>query len=348
MKFLPIISLLVFVLYGCNVQKLNVDAPVFTKGQIRTSSNIIESFSNELLSLIDTSEQYEVLANNLQIADGPVWIAEHDMLLFSEMRTNKILKWTEETGIENYVSEAGYSGNKMRNSLKGSGGLARDREGSLLVCQQGDKVISILAASFESPKPNYLPIIYKFLKRKFFSPHDLSVDTMGNIFFIDNHIVDQDFDAEDKSTLPFIGLYCYTPKGKIIQLEDIFTKPNGIAVAPNGSYLIVSNSDPDNPYWYKLEIDSALKIGRKGIIQRASSSYQGNNGLPDGIKIHPKNYIFSAGPDGVWIMSSEGALIGKIHTDCIVTNIAFDNTYGFLYITAEDKLLRIKLRNFDM
>lgn len=348
MKFLPFISLFVLVLFGCSVQKLGVDMPVSTNGQSSNTSYIVEMFSEELLSLIDTSEQYELLAEDLQLADGPVWIAEHDMLLFSEMKTNKILKWTEEDSLVDYVSQSGYSGNIKSTKLTGSGGLARDREGSLLVCQQGDKVISILASSFDTPKPNYLPIIYKFLKRNFFSPHDLSVDTMGNIFFIDNLIGEPSYDEEDKSFLPFIGLYCYTPKGKIIQLEDIFTKPNGIAVAPDGSYLVVSNSDPANPYWYKMAIDAKLNIGKKGIINRASSSFRGDNGLPDGIKIHPKNYIFSAGPDGVWIMTSDGTLVGKIHTHSIVTNVAFDHDYGYLYITAEDRLLRIKLRNYDM
>jgi hypothetical protein len=65
----------------------------------------------------------------------------------------------------------------------------------------------------------------------------------------------------------------------------------------------------------------------------------------DGFKIDRHGNIFSAGPDGINIISPVGKLLGLIRVyDRPVSNCAFNETKEVLYITAADMVLRVKLK----
>jgi len=64
----------------------------------------------------------------------------------------------------------------------------------------------------------------------------------------------------------------------------------------------------------------------------------------DGFKIDKYGNIFSAGPDGINIISPRGKLIGLIKVYSRQTsNCAFNETKNVLFITADDVVMKIKL-----
>ena len=64
----------------------------------------------------------------------------------------------------------------------------------------------------------------------------------------------------------------------------------------------------------------------------------------DGFKIDKYGNIFSAGPDGINIISPEGKLLGLIKIyNRPTSNCAFNETRDVLYITADDMVLKVKL-----
>jgi gluconolactonase len=64
----------------------------------------------------------------------------------------------------------------------------------------------------------------------------------------------------------------------------------------------------------------------------------------DGFKVDKHGNIFSAGPDGINIISPQGKLIGLIRVyNKRVSNCAFNETKDVLYVTATDMVLKIKL-----
>src|SRR6185436_10025762 len=77
--------------------------------------------------LIPTNAVIEKLAEGFNWSEGPVWFG--DGLLFSDIPTNRIYKWTETGGIRTYIEPAGYSGSDPRGGEPGSNGLTRDRKG---------------------------------------------------------------------------------------------------------------------------------------------------------------------------------------------------------------------------
>src|SRR5437764_5612254 len=71
----------------------------------------------------------ERLYNGARWAEGPVWFGDGRYLLFSDIPNNRMLRWLEETGeISVFRSPSNYSN-----------GNCRDRQGSLLTCEQATR-----------------------------------------------------------------------------------------------------------------------------------------------------------------------------------------------------------------
>ncbi len=54
--------------------------------------------------------------------------------------------------------------------------------------------------------------------------------------------------------------------------------------------------------------------------------------------------MFATGPGGVNVISPDGVLLGRIHTERTAANCTFGGDGATLYITATDRLYRIKTK----
>ncbi|MEY3404971.1 MAG: hypothetical protein RL161_401, partial [Bacteroidota bacterium] len=63
------------------------------KTEYRTLGSI-EVFDPALGTLIDTMAVPEILGEGYAWSEGPVWVSAHNMLLFSDIPNNAIMKWT--------------------------------------------------------------------------------------------------------------------------------------------------------------------------------------------------------------------------------------------------------------
>ena len=93
---------------------------------------------------------------------------------------------------------------------------------------------------------------------------------------------------------------------------------------------------------YDIDENGLLKNGK--IFYDATSLTKDFKGLPDGMKVHKDGWIFATGPGGVFIFSPKGVHIGTIETGEATANCAFNADYSELFITADDYLLRVKLK----
>jgi gluconolactonase len=55
--------------------------------------------------------------------------------------------------------------------------------------------------------------------------------------------------------------------------------------------------------------------------------------------------LFATGPGGVFILSKDGELLGKIQTGERTANCTFDDLQQNLYITANSFILRVKMKS---
>lgn len=306
----------------------------------------IERFSSEMDAIIPKNAVIEVLANGLVWAEGPLWIPEKKWLLCSDVKENKIYKWSEEDGFGVYLNRSGFTGKETDSRESGSNGLVLDKNGNLVICQHGNRQVARMKASLENPEADYEVLANRYQGLRFNSPNDLVYDSKGNLFFTDPpYGLSEAMMDDPNKEISFQGVYKLTPEGEVILLTDKVSRPNGLAFSPDEKLLYVANTDGDNAGWYAFEHTEDGSLGTMDEILNVTDLIGKEVGFPDGIKVDNHGNIFTAGPGGLWIFNSKHELIGKIKPDQWVSNCAFDETYSTLYITADDYLLRVQLNN---
>ena len=92
----------------------------------------IEIFDNSIESIIDIFSKIEVLADSITLPEGPVWDKQTKSLLFVDVAQNKILRWNEEYGVNDFISPGGNTGYapNLGEGLLGPNGLAINEEGN--------------------------------------------------------------------------------------------------------------------------------------------------------------------------------------------------------------------------
>ena len=69
------------------------------------------------------------------------------------------------------------------------------------------------------------------------------------------------------------------------------------------------------------------------------------NGLPDGLKVTSRGYVFPTGPEGVYIFNPLGKLIGKIRVPKSCSNVALYEKGKNIFITADNQIIMLKFKN---
>jgi gluconolactonase len=297
----------------------------------------IERLDPALDALIPPGANIEKLASGFTWAEGPVWVRKGDFLLFSDVPRNVVFQWHEGTGTREYLIPSGYTGEKPRGGEAGSNGLTLDSEGRLVLCQHGDRQVARLA---NNKKFTVLAQYYQY--RRFNSPNDLVYKSNGDLYFTDPPYGLQKQNDDPAKELNFSGVYRVRKNGQVDLLVRDLTFPNGLAFSPDEKTLYVAVSDPKQAVWmaYDVQSDGALGAGR--VFLDGTSLTAGRKGLPDGMKVDLKGNLFATGPGGVLVISPAGKHLGTINTDEPTANCAWGGNGSVLYITANDKLCRIK------
>ncbi|HLK30686.1 MAG TPA: SMP-30/gluconolactonase/LRE family protein [Puia sp.] len=305
----------------------------------------VEIYDKSAANIIDSNASIEIIGRNYTWSEGPVWVESKQMLLFSDVPQNKIYQWNMKDTPTLYLTPSGYTDTAYRNGENGSNGLALDNDGKLLLCQSGNRVVSRLNASLDSPKPNFTVLSPNYNGKKFNSPNDLVVDSKGNIYFTDPIYGLPKKENDPTRELKFEGVYKIGTDGKTSLLIDSISRPNGIALSPDQKILYVGSSD-DQTRWFAYHLDSLGNIQNGGVLLDGTSLKEKaavKQGA-DGFKIDNSGNIFSAGPDGINIISPDGKLLALIKVyNRPTSNCAFNKTKDILYITADDMVLKVKL-----
>lgn len=343
-----IISLFLVACYSCDTNETENKSSA-TVVSADSAVGKIEIYDATALTAIDSSAAIEVIAKGFTWSEGPVWIAAKQMLLFTDVPENKIYQWKEGDSAKIYLTPSGYTGTVKRiGGEDGANGLTLDKEGRLLICQSGNRQVVRLNTPLDAPTPDFTLLASNYNGKKFNSPNDLVTDSKQNIYFTDP-IYGLPQRAEDSTReLSFEGVYKIGADGKTTLLIDSILNPNGIALSLDEKILYVASSADVHPKWFAYTLNENGHIKSGGVLldgtemEAKCTVKQG----ADGFKLDKAGNIFSAGPDGINIISPEGKLLGliKIYVRR-VSNCAFNETKDVLYITADDLVLKVKLRS---
>ena len=142
--------------------------------------------------------------------------------------------------------------------------------------------------------------------------------------------------------LPFNGVFKIAHSGELSLIINDLTRPNGVAISNDQKTLYVAISDPKDRRIMAYDI-TPNGVENARVFFDDDGLGKENRGNFDGLKIHPSGTIFSTGPGGVLIITSDGEHLGTIKTEEKTANCAFDSNYQYLYMTTHMYLTRIKL-----
>lgn len=254
---------------------------------------------------------------NLHFAEGPVWSYE-GFLVFSDTVVDKLFKVVPGAADEVFAERAG-----------GAIGNAYDTEGRLYSCEFRQRRITrtlkngkveVLAARFEG--------------KRFNAPNDIVVRRDGQVYFTDPAFGAQ----QDTREMDFYGIYHITPKGDLEIVAKWKTRPNGIALSPNGRTLYVSDSDERSVRAYDLD--------GKGAASKERIVVDKIDGVPDGLRTDENGNLYVAAKEVYVYELSNGPakLLGEIPLAETPSNLAFgDADMETLYITARTSVYRVRL-----
>jgi gluconolactonase len=270
----------------------------------------------------------EKLHGGMLWAEGPVWSADGNYLLWSDIPNNVILQWAEGLGVRVY-----------RHPSNNTNGHTRDRQGRLVSCEHGarrvtrtehDGSITVLADRYKGKRLN--------------SPNDVVVKSDGSVWFTDPpYGIMSDYEGHKaKSEIGACNVYRIDPKsGDLSAVADDFNKPNGIAFSPDEQILYVADTggshDPDGEHHIRaFDVVGGKKLRNGRVFAQIRP------GLADGFRVDTDGNVWTSAGDGVHCFSPKGELLGKIRVPEVVSNVCFGGPKrNRLFITATTSLYAV-------
>ncbi|HMH11970.1 MAG TPA: SMP-30/gluconolactonase/LRE family protein [Edaphobacter sp.] len=301
--------------------------------------------------IVPAQARLEKVATGFTWTEGPVWM-QSGYLMFADIPSNSIRKWTPGAGMSTFMKPSGYKGSAPYGGPEpGSNGMTLDRNGRLTVAGHAQQNVWRLEQIDPKAPITILADTYQGMRLN--SPNDLVYKSDGSLYFTDPpYGLRTQKDDDPAKQLQVNGVYRIPsaadqkpgaePSRTQLQLliKDL-PRPNGIAFSPDEKVLYVNNSEPKKIWMrYTVRRDGTLTDGM--LFCDATSDTR--PGAPDGMKVDQKGNLYSAGPGGVWIFSPAGKHLGTIDFPEKVANVAWGDTdYKTLYVTASSSIYRISL-----
>lgn len=315
-----------------------VTSPGFAQMKIGS----IERSQPELDALLAKDASIEVLAEGFTWSEGPLWIgdAKNGHLLFSDIPRNSIFRWSAANGISLFMSPSGYTGVTYYGLEPGSNGLILDGQGRLVMCEHGDRRVSVL-----TKEGGKLTLADRYQGKRLNSPNDAALKSNGDIYFTDPpYGLPQRYD-DPRRELDFCGVYRISTDGKLTLLTTALERPNGIGFSPDEKQLYIAQSDPKKAIWMQFPVKEDGTLGEgKQFYDATDLVGDKHPGLPDGMAVDEKGNVWATGPGGVFVFSPAGKLLGKILTGQRTSNCKFGEDGSSLFITADSYLCRVRTK----
>lgn len=338
---------------------VSFDVSAQSESRPAARSFTIEKQAPGLYELIEPDAELELLGDRYGLTEGPLWVGGDDggFLLFSDLISNVIYKWTPGEGTSVFLEKAGYSGNdiytagtqtkrgRMHVIMIGPNGITLDPRGRVVYCASPDR--SIVRLEKDGSRT---VIAEKYKGMRFSGPNDLVYRSGGILYFTETiwglRGVRGGHTSPDRE-LPFTGVFMVKDGEVLLAVheEELGGMPNGIAFSPDEKFLYV-NAAFNRIMRYEVRPDGTLTNGTVFIDGEGS----------DGMKVDQLGNVYTtsgAGPGEVRITSPEGVRLGTLKLPILdrepraqvcATNVAFgDRDSKGLYITACEHVYRVQM-----
>ncbi len=270
----------------------------------------------------------EKLGEGFRWTEGPVWFADHDMLLFSDLPRSRVMRWTLEGGLSLFRQNGAFEN-----------GHARDRQGRLLACCHHDRcitrteldgAITVLASHFEGRRLN--------------SPNDIVVMSDGAIWFSDPpYGINTDYEGGKQTPERPPAVYRLDPETRALTVvADDLEGPNGLCFSPDESLLYIAESGEQFAPKPRQAIRAYAVAGDGASLSGGRDFHKVEPGFADGFCCDDLGNLWSSAADGVHCIDPQGTLLGKIKVPHLVSNLRFGGrNRSQLFICASHALYAI-------
>jgi gluconolactonase len=252
-------------------------------------------------------------------------LAEDGAILFSDIG-DRILRFDPRTGAVSVFREPSGRAN----------GLIFD-PGGRLIAAEGANAGGNRRVSITGRDGTVRTLADRYRGRRFNSPNDVAVDARGRVYVSDPRYV-----GAEPRELDDESVYRIDPDGTVTRLDTTATRPNGLAVSPDGATLYVADNGPKRAALLALRLDAAGDASRPRVLKDF-----GNGRGIDGMTVTTDGQIVAAAGAGllagVYVYDPGGIPLAFIATPETPTNVEFGGPgRTTLYITAGRSLYRIE------
>lgn len=275
-------------------------------------------FDRRFRDLVPANAVRTLLYDACSFTEGPVWFADLQCLLWSDIPNNRMHRWTPDGQVSVFRANSQFAN-----------GNTRDRQGRLVTCEHGarrvsrtefDGSITVLADRFEGKKLN--------------SPNDVVVKSDGSVWFTDpDYGLQQNLPGVSREQARDNVFRVDIESGDVAAVITDVQKPNGLAFSPDEHLLYVADSavshDPSGNSHirrFRVHSDGSLSGGEVFVT---------TIGIPDGFRLDTAGNVWTSAGPGVNIYTPEGELLGRVEFPADVTNLTFGGPDGGqIFVTA--------------
>lgn len=243
-----------------------------------------------------------------------------------------------------------------------SNGLTFDAQGRLLACE-GSNFGGRRVSRWNVETGERETVADKYQGKKFNAPNDICLDSQGRIYFSDPRYL-----GDEPRELEHRAVYRIDTDGKVTEVTHDVSKPNGVAISPDGKTLYLADHDngtdkidptkpapPHGPmriYAFDLQKDGSV-TNRRTIVDF------GDQAGCDGMCVDAEGHVYLTARGtkrpGVLVIDSTGKEVAFIPTGAanqgekavgLPSNVEFGvgDEAHVLYITVDTSLYRIPLK----
>ena len=285
------------------------------EGIVRYPDPAVEVLDPRFLAYRIGNTVVECLFTGTRWAEGPVWFGEFRSLIFSDIPSNRMLRYCEVT---NKVT-------MFRQASNCSNGNTRDLQGRLITCEHLSRRIT--RTEYDG---SLTVLLDRFDGKRLNAPNDVVVHSDGAVWFTDpGYGILVGYEGQRaEAELPTRVYRLDTSTGAATVVADDLVKPNGLCFSPDESLLYVSDSgishDPDAPGHIRVfEVVDGIKL-RSGKVFSDMAP-----GFADGMRTDLYGNLWTSvgwagqNKDGVLCLTPEGDPIGRIHLPEPCSNLCF-------------------------
>tara|TARA_B000000460_G_scaffold80115_1_gene55973 strand:- start:51 stop:986 length:936 start_codon:yes stop_codon:yes gene_type:complete len=273
-------------------------------------------------SYIKTTE-FKQLFNDTLWAEGPCYIPHKDMLVWSDIPNNRMMKL-----VKGQVSE-------FRNPSNFCNGNTIDNDENLISCSHGGRCIYKT-----DDELNVSVVVDQFDGKKFNSPNDVCVKSDNTIWFTDPpYGILSDYEGyTGEQEYEGCYVFCFNTKKNILKvITTNLDRPNGITFSHDEKKLYIADTGENIKCLYIFDVEGDLISNQKLV-------YDFKPFFSDGFRCDKDGNIWTSAGKAIKCFNPQNELIGQLILPELVSNLEFGGKEGnTLYVTATSSLYAMEL-----